>query len=118
MNSKRLIKAHLQTLARGLELPTDASVGELRLMIEGKLRESGREPESTQVICGEEPGSIYLKNDNGVFFKENPYPTEETPYRKDDAHHHHPDDDTVDSGESGEAHTDTGTADETGDPMT
>ena len=50
LNSKRLTRAHLQTLARGLELPTDDSAGKLRLMIEEKLE---REPlKCASCLCG------------------------------------------------------------------
>ena len=34
LNSKKLTKAHLHTLEHGLGLPTDASAGKLRFMIE------------------------------------------------------------------------------------
>ena len=41
LNSKRLTRVYLRTIARAMELTTKGSVTETRQMIEGKLIESG-----------------------------------------------------------------------------
>lgn len=69
LNSRRLTRAHLQTIAQELELSPTVAAGELSLIIEGKLRELGREPMSVQVFFSEsDPGVVFLEDDSGVFF--------------------------------------------------
>ena len=71
-NSRRLTKAHLQAL--GLELSPTTAADELRLMVEEKLREMGREPMSVRVVCSEgEVKQISLEDENGVFLSVDPY---------------------------------------------
>ena len=66
---------HLQALAQGLGLSPNASCGELRLVIEGKLAEMGKEPTNVQVVvyAKEEPGPTCLKDDDGVFLEADAY---------------------------------------------
>ena len=53
LNSKRLTGVLLKQLARGLEISTSASGNELRLVIEGKLRDQGHEPQNVQAVLEE-----------------------------------------------------------------
>lgn len=50
LSSKRLTATHIQGIAEALELPVAASASDIRLMVEGKLRELGREPMNVQVL--------------------------------------------------------------------
>ena len=65
LNSRRLTKAHLQALAQRLELSPTAEAGELRLMIEGKLWEMGKDLMS---VCNEAEPPQYLLNDESRVF--------------------------------------------------
>ena len=47
--SKRLTKAYLSQIAEEFDLPTIASVAEMRQIIKGKLVEMGKEPHNVQV---------------------------------------------------------------------
>ena len=77
LNSRRLTRVHLQSLAQGLELSFHASSEQLRLMIEGKLREMDKEPRNVQVVCGEkEPYKVWMKDDKGAFFEADLYEEE------------------------------------------
>ena len=49
-NSKRLTAEQIKRVARALDVPTEVAATEVRLMIEGKLRELGREPANVQVL--------------------------------------------------------------------
>ena len=50
LNSKRLTSNYLRRLAAQLELPTSASVDDLRQMVDGKLTDEGRDVMNVQVI--------------------------------------------------------------------
>ena len=50
LNSKPFTKNHLRRLASKLEVPTGAAADELRLMIDGKLLEAGRDVRTIQVL--------------------------------------------------------------------
>ena len=71
LNSKRLIASVLKQIARGLEVPTTASLDAIRQLIDGKLEEMGRDPRSTQVIIeeGEKGIHVSLQDVDGVFLK-------------------------------------------------
>lgn len=91
LNSKRLSKRHLQSLAQGLGLSPDIPLGELRLIIEGKLVEVGKEPMNVQVVvCGAEAGPVCLRDDDGVFLEADLY----QPEPEDDVSHHAHDEET------------------------
>ena len=49
LNSRKLTIPLLKQLSRGLGLPTTASLEGTRQLIEGKLKEMGREPKRMQV---------------------------------------------------------------------
>ena len=53
LNSQRLLAANLHRIAAMLGLPTNASLEELRQLIEGKLLEVDLEPRNVQVIIHE-----------------------------------------------------------------
>ena len=81
LNSKRLTAEQVKRVGKALGAPTEASVDEVRVMIEGKLREMDRDPANVQVVvastglslCGEdgeflsitEPPSPEITNDPG-----------------------------------------------------
>ena len=50
LNSKRLTVKHLKLLAEALELPSSCSGDELRQLVDGTLRDRGRQPENVQVF--------------------------------------------------------------------
>ena len=76
LNSKRLKVAYMQQLARALEVPTAASSDDVRQMIEGKLRQMGREPPNVQVIVqqgiGQSRVHLSLQDADGVFLEAEP----------------------------------------------
>lgn len=78
LNSKRLTAAHVQQLARTLELPTTASSDDIRQMIDGKLTEMGHEPPNVQVVVQREVEGgrayLYLQDASGVFLESEPDP--------------------------------------------
>ena len=49
LNSKRLTSEQIKRVERALGVPTDASVDEVCVMIEGKLNEMERDPKNVQV---------------------------------------------------------------------
>ena len=49
-NSKRLTAEQIKRVTRALDVPTEAAATEVRVMIEGNLRELGREPANVQVL--------------------------------------------------------------------
>ena len=49
LNSRRLTAARLRQLARGMDLPTTATIEDLRQIIDGKVTEMGHEPRNVQV---------------------------------------------------------------------
>ena len=49
LNSRRLTAARLRQLARGMDLPTTATIEDLRQIIDGKVAEMGHEPRNVQV---------------------------------------------------------------------
>ena len=66
LNSKRLTASLLRQLAGGQGIPTSASQGDLRPMVEAKLTEDGRDPLHTQVVLT--GGThISLQDESGVF---------------------------------------------------
>ena len=52
LNSKRLTSEQIKRVGRALGVPTDASVDEARIMIEGKLNEIERDLKNVQVVVG------------------------------------------------------------------
>ena len=52
LNSKRLTTGQIKRVGRALGVPTDASVDEICVMIEGKLREMECDPANVQVVVG------------------------------------------------------------------
>ena len=72
-NSKRLTAAHIQGIAKVLELPITASASDVRQKVEGKLLEQGREPTNIQVQISvpEEGGAdkLVLRDESGPFLE-------------------------------------------------
>ena len=52
LNSKRLTAEQIKRVGRALGVPTEASADEVRVMIEGQLRETGHDPANVQVVFG------------------------------------------------------------------
>ena len=50
LNSTRLTLRHLQAIARSLELPTRATLEDLRQMVDGQLCDRGKDPRNVQVL--------------------------------------------------------------------
>ena len=69
LNSTRVTAGQLCDLGAQLEVPTSSSVGDLRVMIEAKLREMDHEPSNVQVALPRDPEdtTISLLDDLGVF---------------------------------------------------
>ena len=78
LNSRRLKAEYIKAIASNMDLPTRASIDEVRQVIEGKLSESGREPRNVQVVIQEpKEGTesdahtpsvrLFLLNEGGVF---------------------------------------------------
>ena len=70
-NSKRLTSVQLRAIARALELPARGSREDIRLTIEGKLRENYDEL-SVQVVVqeiSETETKLFLIDENGVFLE-------------------------------------------------
>ena len=70
LNSKRLTVGHLRRLMSALEVLTGASADEIRLMIDGKLSEAGRDVPNVQIIFPtSKPGCEFsLEDEEGKFF--------------------------------------------------
>ena len=66
LNSRHLTAAQIKRLGRALELPTSASVEEVRQMIDGKLKDRERQPFDVQVII-KSSRAMSLHNEGGGF---------------------------------------------------
>jgi len=55
LNSTCVMAGQLRDLGAQLEVPTSSSVGDLKVMIEAKLREMDREPRNMQVALPRNP---------------------------------------------------------------
>jgi len=73
LNSRRLTSFRLKRIGESLGVSTDASVSEIRQMIEGRLQDMGHEPRNVQVIVqGDgECAVLYLVDDSGTIRKIN-----------------------------------------------
>lgn len=71
LNSRRLTIAQIKRIGAALELPVSASTDEIRMMIEGRLTEDGREPRNVHVYLFED-SSIKLLDESGVFLTVTP----------------------------------------------
>ena len=71
LNSKRLTSRSVLRIARGLGLPTSASLADTRQMIEGRLVEKGRQPQNVEVhVIESEVGlTIRLNDEEGVILE-------------------------------------------------
>ena len=74
LNSTRVMAGQLRGLGTELGVPTSSSVGDLRVMIEAKLREMDREPSNVQVALPRNPEdtSFSLVDHSGVFLTVEP----------------------------------------------
>ena len=68
LNSRRLTAAQIKRLGRALDLPTSASVEEVRQMIDGKLETLERHPNDVQVVI-ESSGTMALHDEGGEFLQ-------------------------------------------------
>ena len=55
LNSKRISLAQLHQLSQALDLPVPASMADLKVMVEEKLRELKRDPVNVQIVVKEIP---------------------------------------------------------------
>ena len=69
LNSKRLTAGQLRRLAVALGVPSSGSPADIRLIIEGKLTELGREPQNVQVVMeeGTPTAGLRLQDESGTF---------------------------------------------------
>ena len=72
LNSKRISLAQLRQLAQALDLPVTASMADLKVMVEEKLRELERDPVNIQIVVKEIPDgsqSLELQDESGTFLE-------------------------------------------------
>ena len=72
LNSKRISLAQLRQLAQALDLPVAASMADLKVMVEEKLRELERGPVNVQMVVKEIPDgsqSLELQDESGTFLE-------------------------------------------------
>ena len=100
LNSRRLTAALLKQLAGGLDVPTSASMEEVRQLIDGKLGELGRDPRNTRAVLeeGDRGTRISLRDAEGVFLTVDP---PESPELEGE----HAPTDTAEGGSAGELET-------------
>ena len=67
LNLKRLTAVHLRAIAKELHLMGKGSLEDLKLTIEGKVREEGRDTASVQAIVQET--RVFLIDEEGVFLE-------------------------------------------------
>ena len=69
LNSKSLTASNVKRIARALDVPSEATLDEVRLLIEGKVQELGHEPSNTQVMVEEtvRGTKLTLLDHGGVF---------------------------------------------------
>jgi len=74
LNSARLTAGQLCSLRTELGVPTSGLVGDLRLMIEGKITDLGRDPRNVQVALSRDADdrSFTLSDHEGIFLTVNP----------------------------------------------
>ena len=65
MSDRRVVGTigHVFHVGRALEVPTETAVSEVRVIIEGKLRELGREPNNVQVLISTSRMSLLDKGE-------------------------------------------------------
>jgi len=66
-NSKRLTAEQIKRVGRALKVPTEAAATEVRVIIEGKLRELGREPKNVQVLVSSSGLSLLDEGEEFMF---------------------------------------------------
>ena len=68
LGSRRLKAIHVKQIAASLSLPTTGSTDEVRLIVEGRLVDMGKEPQHVQVVmCGTKGSHLQLRDVDGVF---------------------------------------------------
>ena len=69
LNSKRLTAGQLRRLVVALEVPSSGTSADIRLIIEGRLTELGREPHNVQVVIdeGTPMAALDLQDESGTF---------------------------------------------------
>ena len=92
LNSRRVTRTILRSVAAGLGLPTTASVEELRQIIDGQLTERGRGPRDVLVEVERRPsgtegsGCVRLHDGEGMFLEVDLLTTEPVETSGEDAH--------------------------------
>ena len=72
LNSNCISLAQLRQLAQTLDLPVTASMVDLKVMVDEKLRELERDPVNVQIVVKEIPDgsqSLELQDESGTFLK-------------------------------------------------
>ena len=82
LNSRHLTAEQIKRVGRALGVPTDASVNEVHVMIEGKLREMERDPVNVQVVVSS--ANMSLRGEDGKFLSITELPLTETPNDDDE----------------------------------
>ena len=77
LNSRYLTAEQIKRVERALGVPTDASVDEVHVMIEGKLREMEHDPANVQVVISS--ANMSLRGENSKFLSITEFPSTETP---------------------------------------
>jgi len=83
LNSKRLSTEQIKQVRRALGTPTGVAVNEVRVMIEGKLREMDRDPTNVQVVMSATSMSLWGEDGEFLSIAELP-PTETSDFREDE----------------------------------
>ena len=72
LNSKRISLEQLRQLAQALDLPVTASMADLKVMIEEKLRELESDPVNVKIVVKEIPDgsqNLELQDESGTFLE-------------------------------------------------
>ena len=74
LNSRKITTAMWRQIANALEVPGPTAAGEVRLMVEGKFRDMGKDPANVQVHVTEVERGNHLKlvDDEGEFLSVDP----------------------------------------------
>ena len=76
LNSKRLTAEQIKRVGRTLGVPSEPSADEVRVMIEGQLRETGHDPANVQVVVGS--AGLSMCGEDGEFLSITDPPSTET----------------------------------------
>ena len=90
LNSARLTAGQLRSVDEALGVPTSGSVSDLRLVIEGKITDLGRDPHNVQVLLSKDKDdrTLRLSDHKGVFLTVNPESEGERSGSVEESHDH------------------------------